>query len=221
MSHTPDESPGGRARQSGEHYTWRSLWLGASSLADRGRRDEEGNWWLTLSAMLLAFAALEAYLNYIGPELCPAEWADEKAFFSKGDYRGTLGKLAFLMNHCALPIDRGRKPWQLLKDLNRRRDKLVHPRSEAWDREVAFKDVKELGRIDAEFLQLVDESFVDDAMTAIQVVCDPLHEAASRLVGGGPAFGTSAFLGMLGVQGSAILQLPDAKRSRDSDERAT
>lgn len=195
----------GRARLVGEHYTWRSLWTGAQMLQERSRGEESGDWWLTLSAMLLAFAALEAYLNYIGPELCPEEWADEKATFSTGSYRGTLGKLTLLMTHCGIEIDRGRKPWQTLKDLNQRRDQLMHPRSEAWDREVTFKDSNELGHIDPQFFSLADPVFVDEAMAAIQSVCGPLHQAAGRLVGGGPAFGASAFIGMVGHQGGSII----------------
>ena len=155
--------------------------------------------------MLLAFAALEAYLNYLGPELCPDAWVDEKATFSSGKYRGTLGKLALLLERCELDVDRGREPWQTLKELNTRRDKLMHPRSEEWDRSVEFADPSEIRRIDPEFFALVDDAFLDKAMSSIEAVCSPLHSAAREIIGDGPALGPSAFRGMVGHQGGSLL----------------
>ena len=194
-----------RARVHGEHYTWRSLWVGASTLQERGRLDESGSWWATLSAMLLAYTALEAYLNYLGPSLCPGEWTNEKAFFSKGKYRGTLGKLALLLDRCGLPWDPSRQPWQTLKEINKRRDLIAHPRNEHWDEEIAFLSPGDLRSRDSAFYALVDEKFVDRAMAAIEAVCDPLHVAAARILEGGPAFGPSAFHGMVGHSGGSIL----------------
>lgn len=155
--------------------------------------------------MLLCYSALEAYLNYIGPLLLPQEWANEKSFFSKGRHRGTLGKLALLQKRCGLSNKRDRRPWQTLKELNRRRDLFMHPRSESWDHEVTYTDPENLKRIDPKLFALVDEDFVDMAMEDIRVVCDPLHRAAAELLGGGPAFGLHAFIGMIGHQGQSLL----------------
>jgi hypothetical protein len=155
--------------------------------------------------MLLCYSSLEAYVNFLGPSLCPDEWADERAFFSKGKYQGTLGKLALLTEKCGLVVSRDRRPWQTLKELNRRRDAFMHPRSESWDLEVSYSDPSELERVDPELLGLVDEAFVDKVMNDLQAICDPLHQAAGKAIGGGPAFGIHAFVGMSGHQGGSLL----------------
>lgn len=88
----------GRARITGEHYTHRYLWHAARTLSEKGKADETGGV-LLMAATLFAFFALEAYLNYIGPIVCPDEWASEREFFGGegGErYRGTLGKLHLL-----------------------------------------------------------------------------------------------------------------------------
>ena len=194
-----------RARIRGEHYTWRYIWSAATSLRDRGKVDVDDGWWLTMSAMLLCYSALEAYVNFLGPKLCEEEWRDEKAFFSKGEFRGTLGKLAYLMRRAGVPVQRGRQPWQTLKSLNERRDRLVHPLHESWDRVIDYPDTGLPGRVNPLFFTHADEAFVDKVMIALPAICDPLHVATGNMLKQSGSMGLAAFKGILGHQGGNLL----------------
>ncbi len=56
---------------------------------------EDGASHYMIAATLFVYLAMEAFLNDAGRRLWPAEWQDERATFSRGKYRGTLGKLDF------------------------------------------------------------------------------------------------------------------------------
>ena len=88
---------------------------------------EDDSWILHLSAGLLAAAAFEAYLNYLGEEMLPQVWAEERKFFSAEPYRGTGGKLKRIAEEVkwVLPA-KSRKPFSGLLELQSLRDKLVH-----------------------------------------------------------------------------------------------
>src|SRR5687768_2096004 len=94
----------GRARLTGEHYTHRHLWHAAEMLRERGRGPEDGNGILLMASTVFVYLAVEAYTNDLGARVCPSEWADERNFFSTGDFRGTLGKLAYLAKMLGVPV---------------------------------------------------------------------------------------------------------------------
>lgn len=84
---------------------------------------------LHLSAGLLAAAAFEAYLNYVGEEMLPHVWADERKFFSGLAYRGTNGKLRRIAEELGYSLPpRTHKPYAGWLSLVGLRDKLVHAR---------------------------------------------------------------------------------------------
>jgi hypothetical protein len=85
------------------------------------------SWQLHLSAGLLAAAAFEGYLNYLGEEILPALWKDERVSFSTPPYRGVNGKLRRIAEEVEWPLaPRSRKPFSGLVELQSLRDKMVH-----------------------------------------------------------------------------------------------
>jgi hypothetical protein len=112
-----------------EHRLFRSLWVAAKRLLLDAEAELPQNTWRLLGATICAAAALEGFLCDLGSRIAPAQFADERAFFSGRDYRGTIGKLKFLAERIGLPLDWGRRPLQSLSSLDRLRNQFIHPRS--------------------------------------------------------------------------------------------
>lgn len=112
-----------------ESYAHKLLWEGAQRHLQLAANNPDDSWFLHLSGALLAAAAFEAYLNYVGGEMLPHIWEEERTFFSQPDYRGTAGKLKRIAEeiHWTLPR-RDRQPLSGVVELQALRDKLVHAR---------------------------------------------------------------------------------------------
>src|SRR5690606_33857575 len=117
----------GRAHLTGEHFTHRYLWHCSLTLDAQASREEGGSAAFELAALLFVYLAFEAYLNYLGPRVCPEEWKDERKSFgaeSKNRFRGTLGKLRLVADRTGLVLDTGTRPYQTIAELDRRRDRI-------------------------------------------------------------------------------------------------
>lgn len=94
-----------------------------------------------LSAMFLFFAAFEGYLNWLGSRVAPEVWKDERQFFSRSPFQGTLGKYRFLATiiHISNP-DPSQGPFQTANDLLELRNMVAHPKTEAGEKQVKFAE---------------------------------------------------------------------------------
>lgn len=202
----------GRARLTGQYYTHRYLWHAAETLARQGRTQEEGGAISLLAAVLFVYFALEAYVNDIGPMVCPEEWADERAFFGGkgGDrYRGTLGKVLLVADRLQLPVDQARRPYQTVMMLDSRRDQLVHGRPEVIDQEVSFRGPEHLKNIDSALYSIADAVFVRRAFSDVEQLCDAIQGHAQAELGEHVVWSPRAFRGMMSHQGGSILEMPE------------
>ncbi|MGO9094610.1 MAG: hypothetical protein ACLQGV_05250 [Bryobacteraceae bacterium] len=115
----------------GRELIHRLLWRIVEAEAKLANRREKGWRDPTLVAMVFAFHAVEAYLNYVGEQLAPEVWRREREFFGKEPYRGWDGKLRKVMELVDLPPpDRGARPLKTILDLRELRDWIAHGRSE-------------------------------------------------------------------------------------------
>ena len=73
------------------------------------------------------------------------EWDEEKEFFAEDPYRGTAGKLQFLSDQLAVPVDHSRRPYQSFQSLSKFRNRIVHVRQEKFDTEIVTS-LEEIGR---------------------------------------------------------------------------
>jgi hypothetical protein len=67
-----------------------------------------------MAGMVMAYFTFEAYLNFVGSSVEPTAWKDERDFFSKGQYRGTQGKLKLLCEKYQIKVDRDKRPYLTL-----------------------------------------------------------------------------------------------------------
>ena len=132
-----------------EEYIHRYLWKAAecnvemldAHSAGASRRSKS----FALAGMVLAFFALEGYLNWLLERFFPDVWEKEKEYFSSTKQKhnivvknlGTIGKLEF----CAKKLNcdnfvLGVRPWQSAIELREIRNILAHSKPEKGDREV-------------------------------------------------------------------------------------
>ena len=134
-----------KTRVTGVTYYHRFLWSAAGRLIQEADELPEGKWYAYLSALVLSFFSFEGLLNYMGHELYPEVWEEERTFFVKNPYRGTAGKLEFLAEKLSVPIDDSCRPYRSFRYLLAFRNEVAHVRHETIDTEV-LTNIEEIGR---------------------------------------------------------------------------
>ena len=105
----------------GENFTHRLLWCVVARQIENAKAQPNGSLYDDMAAMVFAFHAFEAYLNFLGIRLAPDLWNDERNFFRKEPYRGFEGKVRKISELCQLvEPERQARPYSTiwnLKDL--------------------------------------------------------------------------------------------------------
>lgn len=108
-----------------EVYTHEYLWRAAETLHKHASLDRR-HFYYRLSALMMAYLAFEAFINFIGEVMCPDLWAHEKdAFRGKGDaIEAKIG--AIVRQFPGYEWRKGEFPYQDVKKLKRFRDLVAH-----------------------------------------------------------------------------------------------
>ena len=108
-----------------EVYTHEYLWRAAETLHKTAPLDRR-YFHYRLSALMMAYLAFEAFINFIGEIMCPSLWANEKdAFRGKGD--AIEAKIdAIVRQFPGYEWRKGERPYQDVKRLKRFRDLVTH-----------------------------------------------------------------------------------------------
>jgi hypothetical protein len=80
-----------------------------------------------LVAMVFAFHAMEAYINYVGISLAPEIWANEKEHFRKTGFKG---RLRDVMERAGVAWTPDKPPLQTVLQLKQLRDAIAHGKPE-------------------------------------------------------------------------------------------
>lgn len=106
-----------------EIYTHEYLWRSSTELLDRAGEDAADYRYL-IPALLMAFLACEAFVNFLGHVLAPTLWADEKRHFKRKGLEGKLEAIARKLP--SFNWDKGKPPYQSVKKLEAYRDMVAH-----------------------------------------------------------------------------------------------
>ena len=177
---------------SGTHYPHRMLWHGASMLHKAAPNIERGGLYADMAASLFLYLALEGFLNHLGEQIAPDEWAKERQFFSQEPYAGTLGKLDFVAERVDLAVKKDYRPYQTIKRLHALRQGIVHPRTE---------ELKDVFPSDSKLHELGHPRFVKRVMEDLEILGNALVDNAQSKFGPsiyGP--GNKAFRGLVQYQ---------------------
>lgn len=184
----------------GESFTHRLLWTCALYQLKAGEKaDEEGSQWFLLSALLTAYLAYEAYLNFLGDRLVSEIWKCEKEFFRKPPYQGVDGKLQFILETLKpLKIDKGARPYQTVTWLQNFRDLVVHGKPDKYEGTIEHSVNIEPQVHQSEIWSLIKISSVKRAFQDIEAFVCTLHNHARPKVHEDIWFGQKPFEGSIG-----------------------
>ena len=171
----------------GKEFTHRELWKIVEEERQRANANERGWFAPSLVAMVFAFHTVEAYLNFIGEQLAPDVWKDERNFFRREPYRGFDGKLRKVLELVGLPNEATARPQKTIEELKTLRDLIAHGRSETLSGEIAHGQSEDpplpISTLRAHViphsrLALV-VSDVEKFLNSIHEKAAPLHEAVA------------------------------------------
>ena len=124
----------------------------------------------------MAYFAYEAYLNLVGPRIDAEAWKNERDFFSKPPYRGTQGKLQRICEKIGIEVDRGKRPYQTIRDLGRLRDFLAHGKLDTYAFEMDVEKGKEPDMFhDLQIYNMVNRKNADRALKDTEEFIEYLH----------------------------------------------
>jgi len=102
----------------GEDLPHRLMWVVVEEQAELAKTRER-DWSIpSLVAMVFAFHAMEAYLNYVGQRLAPEIWEEEREHFRTTGFKG---KLSEVMDTAGLNWEPGKRPIQTVLGLEKLR----------------------------------------------------------------------------------------------------
>ena len=182
-------------RVEGELFVHKKLWSVVVRQLEHAKSNRSGAFHDDLVAMVFAFHALEAYLNYVGEHLAPDIWKDEQNFFKKQPYRGFAGKMKKVLELVELTEpDPDSRPYitvWLLKDL---RDLIAHGKVERHTTVVEHGHGEEPLWHPTPLDDLITEANAQQAHDDIKSFAQQLHDLAKPKVND-VWFGSSAFEG--------------------------
>jgi len=163
----------------GEIFTHKELWRCAEIQLDAARTAERGRFYFDMAAMLMAFFAYEAYLNFLGEILAPKQWGREREFFREPPYQGFEGKAQFIHEQLGLVVNKGNRPHQTVQQLLTLRDTLAHGKPDRFEKVVQHGREVEVplfghGRLENQ----VSAECSERALADIRQVIEALHELA-------------------------------------------
>ncbi len=101
--------------------TYAELWHTSWCLLKKGQDQEEGSFHQFMGSLVFTAFSLEAYLNHIGPSVFGSWDALERL--------GPKEKLDIVAEKIGLPIDYGKRPWGIMKELFGFRNDIAHGKS--------------------------------------------------------------------------------------------
>lgn len=178
-----------------EVYTHNLLW-GAAERLSRRECSQKDRFYLDLSALLMAYLAFEAFVNFLGEKTCPELWINEKdAFRGQGD---TLeAKIGAISRRCHFQWKKGGPPYQDIKNLKKFRDSTVHGKLQRSQYSTQQKEDGTHIRWSHPFYAFATPTKVQQSMDSIKAFCQSLLVAAHKRPGHA-LLPTNAFSGLLG-----------------------
>lgn len=180
-------------------YAHKVLWDSVQLHLTVAEECSESSWQFHLSAGLLAAAAFEAYLNYLGEEILPDIWQKERRFFLTPPYTGTEGKLKRIAEEVdwSYPTHGG-SLFASFMELKSLRDKMVHARPKREEYRRTHRH-DELPPFPTSWLaREAPSERISSWISNIQVFAEELHGAIRNSEFQYVILDTHPFLGMLG-----------------------
>jgi hypothetical protein len=160
----------------------RLLWMAACENLAAAKEKAEDAFLFNMAAMVMGYFAFEGYLNWLGALIVPEVWKDERHFFNKKPFCGTIGKYHYLMKTADQPIpEPAQRPYLNLTHLSDLRNTIAHCRPEIGERNIGIS--QETGQPDdyePYLLTNVTPENAQQALEDVQQLLRVLHEGARK-----------------------------------------
>lgn len=160
----------------------RILWICAQKNLAFGQHKGSDAPYFNLTAMTMAYFAFEGYLNYLGELIAPEVWKEERQFFTRKPYEGTIGKCLFLMKITMQPaLSSSRRPFLTVRKLAELRNFVAHSRPEIGQRTARISNKTGLPtQYQHKLRKMVSRTKANHALEDVELVLKELHESAKR-----------------------------------------
>lgn len=134
--------------------TYVEMWSTSWAMLKVGSENAEGSYYQFMGSLVFTAFSFEAFLNHVGADIFPDRtWkCIERA--------NVDDKLAAVSEKLGVVVDRGRRPWSILKDLFRYRNDIAHGKSIKNHSKVDIIAMDDLNALAVEFLPTRWEEFV-------------------------------------------------------------
>jgi hypothetical protein len=165
-------------------YPHEILWRSAQQtleLIDSNESAREDR--LSIQALLTGFLSFEGFINYLGLEMYPDIWKNERQFFSRGDYKGIEGKVAYLFEKLPdIELRKGEEPYQTFKRVKGLRDKLAHPKPFQYTKTFEIEcDDDHYPDFSSEWKEFEEKKIVQDALEKLKELAEILRSKAGEV----------------------------------------
>jgi hypothetical protein len=189
----------------GEDLPHRLMWVVVEEQAELAKT-REGDWSIpSLAAMVFAFLAMEAYLNYVGLRLAPEIWEKEREHFRTTGFKG---KLREVMDTAGLNWEPGKRPIQTVLGLEKLRNAIAHGRPERRAGKILHAEGTEPPYPAFSLRSMfTPKSKMPKAVHDVEQLANGIHIAAKpRLKAADVLFGREAFRGPLSYNSRETLR---------------
>ena len=142
------------------------LLAAAERALDAGRNKETGYWWDWLAAALYCALSVEAIGNTYGETLI-ARWQDFES-------ASPIAKIRLVAEHCGVRPDFSGRPWSILPEMIRFRNRIAHARPERISVDKVFpKDEYEkhlYAKPESKLEQMVTQRFAEECYESIHEI---------------------------------------------------
>lgn len=171
------------------------LWESAQALKEQAARGEAAQPRYLLAALLMAYLAFEAFINFLGEALCPELWADERGSF-RGQGEMIEAKIGAVVR--CLPgytWRKGQWPYQEVKRLKRFRDLAAHGKVSRTEYETWIRDDKFEPKWEYAWDAFLEPAAAERSMRALREFAESLRVEAETVAEGEDQLVCTAFEG--------------------------
>lgn len=158
-----------------EIFTYVELFTTARDSLRRAKENEERSFYPVMASLVFSAFAFEAYLNHLG--------AEKFKFWGEIERVSAESKLKIIAGELKVEVEKSKRPWQTLFEVQRFRNLMAHGRTERIEGSGTVDDPEVKGSIDlveAKWEEFCREENAERALADVEEIIVLLHEAAGE-----------------------------------------
>ena len=158
-----------------EIYTYVYLWNASQKLLSCSKSSDSRDVHLDISALLMAYLAFEAFVNFCGYILLPSLWENEREYFRKKPGPEIENKISELLTVLKdFDWKKGERPYQSISTLRSFRDSVVHGKVQTSSFTTDKKADGSHIEWNLSWFQHIDEQTMEQTISDVRAFCNSL-----------------------------------------------